>query len=236
MRHYVLTRSAYGPEGSTEENARRLAVTRAVTAPLMAAQSHRDWTWIVLLDPRDPLLDERRALFASASPTFRPILWQPPTVGNRDQVAYMAYKAPWNEAIGPRNERILQVRLDDDDGLAPDALCRYIWHGRKILSRRILMLPRGVRVWDGRFDLVTHRVNAMHALITQPRQDLCVYDYKHTTCQKAAPVTTVDQDLGWLWVRHRDTISGWKQAARPITGGVRRAFPIDWRALAAAWA
>ena len=36
MRHCVLTRSAYGPEWTLEANRRRLALTRAVTAKLMA--------------------------------------------------------------------------------------------------------------------------------------------------------------------------------------------------------
>ncbi len=55
LRHFVLTRSAYGPAWSIEANRRRLAVTKAVTARLMAAQTTRVWTWVVLLDRRDPL-------------------------------------------------------------------------------------------------------------------------------------------------------------------------------------
>ena len=70
-----MTRSAYGPAWSLEANRRRLAVTRAVTARLMGLQADRDWTWIVLLDERDRLLEERMAVFAAAAPAFVPILW-----------------------------------------------------------------------------------------------------------------------------------------------------------------
>ena len=39
MRFYVLTRSAYGPAWDLDANRRRLAVTRAVTAAAMRAQT-----------------------------------------------------------------------------------------------------------------------------------------------------------------------------------------------------
>jgi hypothetical protein len=39
VKHFVLTRSAYGPEWSVEANRRRLEITRAVTAASLAAQT-----------------------------------------------------------------------------------------------------------------------------------------------------------------------------------------------------
>ena len=74
MRHFVLTRSVYGPEWSDEANARRLTITAAVTARLMAAQTTRDWTWVVALHPDDPLLELRREVFRAAAPAYREIL------------------------------------------------------------------------------------------------------------------------------------------------------------------
>lgn len=236
MRQYVLTRSAFGPEWSLEANRRRLAMTRAVTAPLMAAQTNRDWTWLVLMDPRDPLRCEREAVFASAAPRLRVIRWQPPAPGSPQDTAFAAYRAPWTDVIGPRDEPVMQVRLDDDDGLAPGAIATYAMRARSIRSRTILMFPRGIRVWDGRYTVAVHRRNAMHALVTGPGDDLGVYDYGHATCDRAAPVRTAGVSLGWLWVRHADTISGWHSANRRIDEGVRRRFPVDWAALEEAWA
>lgn len=245
MRHYVLTRAVYGPQWSAEANRRRLDVTRAVTASLMAAQTSRDWTWVVALDPRDPLLEERRAVFGDAAPDYAEVLWESPAVPPADrhaspyrgvqQVAFAAYGAPWNDVIGDRDEPILQTRIDDDDGLAVDSIARYQAASRRIRRRTILMLPWGVRVWNRRYSVVRHARNAMHTLVTPAGDATCVYDYGHATCHKAAPIQTVDHSWGWLWVRHRDTISGWKQAVRPISGDVRRKFPADWRALEAAW-
>jgi hypothetical protein len=64
---------------------------------------------------------------------------------------------------------------------------------------------------------------------------MTVYDYGHRKVAKVAPVVMVDQAWGWLWVRHRDTISGWKRATEPVTDYVRGMFPIDWPTLEAAW-
>lgn len=237
MRHYVLTRSVYGPEWSPEENARRLAITRAVTVPLMAAQTSHNWTWVVALHPDDPLIGQRREAFRSAAARYHELLWSPGGPSTPDDVAFRAYRAvPWSSAIGPRDEAILQTRLDDDDGLAIDAIARFQKDIRlSILPAMVLMFPRGVRVWDGRYSIVRHTSNAMHTLITAAGNPLGVYDYPHTRASRAAPVRMLGSRLGWLWVRHRDTISGWHQADKPLCSGIRSAFPIDWQALEAAW-
>lgn len=242
MRHYVLTRSAYGPAWDRAANRRRLDITRAVTVRLMLAQQPCDWTWIVLLDERDPFLAERRALYASAAPAFVPIVWSPPEDPaiaalevRRQRAAAAEYKAPWRAAIGPSDDLILTTRLDDDDGLAPDALVRYQAAARGLRRRTVLMLPNGFRVWAGSFSTVRHDRNAMHTLVAPPGDELLVYDYGHTTVRAVAPVVEVDARTGWLWVRHRDTISGWRRADRRITPAVRRLFPIDWDVLSTSW-
>jgi len=253
VRHYVLTRAAYGPRWDIAANRRRLAVSAAVTVPLMAAQTSRDWTWIVLLDERDPLIEERIALFSSGAPALIPLRWMPPqspraapwdrhgaATNTVQRIAAEAYRAPWREALGSRDERILQTRLDDDDGLAPDSLARYREASARLPRRAILMLPKGVRVWRGMYADVRHERNAMHTLLTPPGDTGTVYDYPHAKCDTdrragGARVVMVDQRWGWLWVRHRDTISGHKRAESRITSLVRDAFPIDWRGLRAAW-
>lgn len=239
MRHIVLTRSAFGPAWDLAANARRLAVTRAVTARLMAAQTTRDWTWLVLLDPRDPLLAERMALYEASAPHFQPLVWPPPVSDNVSRVAAADYRAPWREAIGPVDDTLLMTRLDDDDGLAVDAIERYqraaVRH-RRLRRRTVLMLPYGVRVWAGRYSRVHHNCNAMHTLVAPPGDRLCVYDYSHVKSRQVAACVTVDARPGWLWVRHRDTLSGYRQANAPLTAAIRELFPVDWAALEANWA
>lgn len=243
MRHYVLTRSSYGPdlsgpatftsgegelflpalshlEPDASRGARRLEKTRAITAPSMASQTCRDWTWVVLLDSRDPLLAERMAIYEAAAPRFRPLIWTPDG----------ATGASWREGIGPANDLILQTRLDDDDALAPDAIARLQRAATGLTERTILMQPIGYRLCGRQVSRYRHDCNMMQTLVTPPGDDLVVYDYPHRECAAVAPVRTVDEHPAWLWVRHGDTISDGCRAGRPVSSSVRRLFRIDWQA------
>jgi hypothetical protein len=260
---YVLTRSVYGPEWSAQANARRLAITRAVTVQLMAQQTTKDWSWIVAVHPDDPLLAERLAVFESAGVLVLPIRWQPEVVhaapwdnhGDKgtttvQKVAATAYRAPWRSVMEPGD--VLQTRIDDDDGFAIDALERDARAADGLTSRRVLMLPEGYRIFAGRYVRVYQANNAMHSLFTPAGDSLCIYDYGHMQTYSGghrdlgpaqrpprfgphpkapAPVIFVDDKPGWLWVRHRDTISGHQRAWMPLTPGLRRLFPIDWTAV-----
>lgn len=226
MRHYVLTRSAYGLAWDAEANRRRLAVTEGVTVASMAAQANRDWTWLVALDRCDPFREERRAVFESAGV---PVAFlDVESAGTRQVAAAEAYRADWNALIGPRDETIAMTRLDDDDALAPWALTRIAVAASRAMGRWALMLPHGVRVWNGRYAIVRHRSNAMQTLVTPPGDSLHVYAYGHRKVLEVAPVRTVDPRLGWLWSRHPDTISGWHTADRVLTDHIRSLFPVDW--------
>lgn len=245
MRHFVLTRSVYGVGWDLAGNRRRLAVTRGITVRCMAAQTDRDWTWVVLVDPADELLEERRAAFLSAGVPVIFIDWHPAglaaapwdhypeAVSLRGKVAATAYKAGWAEAIHAGKGVILQTRLDDDDGFTPDAMERVRAASLKAKAshRMAWMFPFGIRVWRGRFSRVRHVTNAMHTLETQAGDSMTVYDYGHRLVARVARVRFVDKDPAWLWARHPDTLSGWKKAEVPLTPAVRALFPVDWSLL-----
>jgi hypothetical protein len=129
---------------------------------------------------------------------------------------------------------VIQTRLDDDDGLAVDALVRYQHAATRLKRRTVLLFPYGLRIYGDRYSPIRHRTNAMQSLVTFGDDHLCVYDYGHTHCAEVAPVRAVDRQLGWLWVRHQDTISGWRQTRAKLTDGLRGLFPIDWPVVEAA--
>jgi hypothetical protein len=228
--NFVMTRSSYGPEWDKAANKRRLMITKAVTARLIARQTLPYFGWVVLLDGRDPFLTERWRIYRDSAPAFFPIIWEP-EVSTRQLAADRM--PPWRCYLNP-NETHLMTRLDDDDGLAPDALER-IQRAAKGGERRIYLFPSGVRVWAGWQQAVRHEANAMQTLLTPPGDTLSVYDYTHT--EPIAPVEFID-GVGWLWVRHRDTISGEMLRATdsPITDALRCHFPIDWDLLTEVWA
>jgi len=204
-----------------------------------------DWSWIVLLDARDTLLHDRLEVLRAATPNLLPIIWTPADdlsaapwdrrgdagTHRRDKVAAAAYRHPAWLQYTPRTEAVLQTRLDDDDALAPDYFRRVRRAAEGLTERTALMLPNGLRVWDGREQLVRHDTNAMHSLFTPPGDGTTIYSYGHRQVRRHFPTVDVDQRVGWLWVRHPNTLSGWKKAERPISMGTRLMFPIDWEAL-----
>jgi hypothetical protein len=230
MRHVVMTRSAYGPAWDLEANRRRLEITRGVTVASMAAQTSKDWTWIVAIDRNDPLKAERKAAFQSAGVPVKFLFIESKTT-DRAQAAVEAYRAPWGKAIGKRDQVVAMTRLDDDDALAPWVVERIQKAAGKPIRTTILVLPLGIRVWGGRQTIVAHGSNAMQTLVTLPGDDLHVYGYLHRQARKYGKVRGIDGRLAWVWTRHPDTISGWHNAEKDIPDRMRKMFPIDWSLL-----
>lgn len=252
-----MIRSSFGPGWDLDANRRRLEITRGITAQSLAAQTLRDWELVVLLDDEDPFRAERLAAFESAGVPVRVIPWKSADdafapwdkrarffegklAGEKeakfwkDRVAATAYKVDWSGAVNSAEGAVLMGRLDDDDALAPGAMQRTREVAEKLARRNkrtALMQPNGFRVWDGLYTRVTHTTNAMHSLLTPDGDPMTVYDYGHRKVHHSAPVHTVDLERDWLWVRHQDTISGYKSADRLIHPGLTKLFPIDWSLL-----
>lgn len=223
-----MTRSAYGPAWDEEANRRRLEITRRVTVASMAAQSTKDWSWLVCLHRDDPLKAARKAAFESAGVPVRFVTVTSKTM-DRSLAGYELYKAPWARILGKRDDVLAMTRLDDDDALAPWALER-IQRAvpRQLIRPTILNLPVGLRVWGGRVTVVTHMSNAWQTLVTPSGDDLHVYAYGHRDARRVGKLRQIDLRPGWVWARHSDTISGWHTAEKPITDRQKSAFPIDW--------
>jgi hypothetical protein len=230
-----MTRSAYGPAWTLEANRRRLELTRGVTVMSMAAQTDRDWTWLVAIDRVDPLRIERMQVFRSGGVPVEFLEIETGTA-DRSAAAVAAYRAPWDQVLGGRHEQLAMTRLDDDDALAPWVMGRIRAAIPKARERTVLVMPRGIRVWRGRLTVVRHDSNAMQTLVTPPGDRLHVYDYGHRTARRVARVRNIDQRLAWLWARHPDTISGWHISESAIPWTIRAMFPIDWSLLDGPWA
>lgn len=215
--HYILTRAVYSPDRwDREAIRRRLRIFEGVTAASLVGQS--GFKWFLAVHPRDPYLRERLEI-SGASPIFVE------DSSTRPNAALVAYGADW-----PRDGR-LTTRIDDDDAFTADAVIRIQRAARHLRRRTVLMFPNGIRVSGGRYTKVTHRSNAMCTLFTPPNDPAIVYDFRHREVRKFAPVQIIDDRIAWLWVRHDDTLSGWKQAAKPIDQGLKAKFPIDWSVL-----
>lgn len=242
MRHFVLTRSAYSPEYPIEANRRRLALLQRVTVPAMRAQTERRWTWLVLVDPSDPLFRERMAAFGrsgvpvvSAKGVGLQGPWRP-DISIPDGRMLGDVSGPWQTAVAALakgDTRILTTRIDDDDALTPDALARIRRTAEAAPpSLRVWMLPRGYRLHHGRVQPMNHRSNMFATLESQPDPLRIVMDVKHNELARLAPVRYIDERPAWLWVRHADARSG-SRGAMQLPTSIRRLFPVDWAFLGA---
>lgn len=207
MKHYLLTTAYRGPDYPLDANRRRIDLLRGITARSLAAQG-TDWTWIVWVNPADPLLEDRLNAFRSAGAPVIPIQDNP-----EDAI-------DWS---GP----VLTTRIDDDDAFAPDAFVRLRLAVEGLTETRVLMFPFGFRTYQGRYDYIRHLKNAWASVYAVGDQ-LHAKSVQHQRIRALAPVIDVDTRPAWLWVRHPDTNSGFHRAANYLTGRVRRTFPIDW--------
>ena len=234
MRHYILTRSAFGETVDLAENRLRLELLRRVTAPSLAAQTNRNVTWIVLTAPDDPLADERRAILESAG--------LPLMVGS---AAGMILRGHPDKPYGPWAKYVewgqvtLTTRLDDDDALAPWVLAAIRAAAEKVNARKRVVwnLPDGWRV-AGPMAERAHWSIPMFSTLQAPAGDkTTIMAVNHLGARRLGRLRPVTQEPAWLWIRHAFTRSSylgswapknWRREAKPITPELRAAFPVDW--------
>lgn len=234
MRHYILTRSAFAPSVAPEENRRRLALLAGVTVPSLRAQTNRDLTWIVLIDPTDPNLDERVAAIESAG---LPTLIRPAGRMELRKGPDRPQSAAWGEAIAWRRGPVLTTRLDDDDAFVPEALAwvRAAAEGVGRMRQVVLTFPSGWRLAGQLVERVTYKVPMFSSLLTQRRST--INDVCHLAAARLGRMAAVTNEPAWLWVRHDMTRSHPNMRRSPNTSGhrlgpvtdeLRARFPIDW--------
>lgn len=213
-RHYVLTRAHRGPDYPLDANRRRVELLRGITARSLAAQG-TDWIWLVYVNPDDPLLDERMEAFWSAGVP----------------VVTLSSDADVDAAID-WSEPVLTTRIDDDDAFAGDAFDRLHLAASNLRRRTALVFPVGYRINDGLSERIHHGRNAWSSIYAPASDRVHIRQVVHPRIAMLAPITFVDQDPAWLWVRHQDAESGFRRADQPITPQLRALYPVDWDLLA----
>lgn len=251
VKQYVLTRAAY-PEWcwSEEENRRRLDMMKAVTAPCLREQDHRDWTWVLLVTREDPLLEERIGAAVKSFAHVRFLFWNTepykidfkgvPIPKQRARLASMGYGTglpnsfmrdngfsvvEWRKVVDLGS---LTTRLDDDDGIAPWFLGRVREVAEKHPSRRkVIEFPNGYRTWNGEYLPVPRKRNAWVSLKAAESSTEIVYDFLHGEAKGAI---NAGKEPSWLWTRHPDNLlPTYRLRGLPLDGRIRDTFPgVNW--------
>ena len=234
MRHYILTRSAFGASVTIKENRHRLELLRRITVPSLAAQTNRDLTWIVLVAPDDPLADERRAALEAAG--------IPLIVGSAAGMTVRGHRdkpyGPWKQYIR-WGEVTLTTRMDDDDALAPWAMAAVRDSaGRANQKRRsVWSLMDGWRIAGPMAERVHWPIPMFCTLQAPARDQATIMDTNHLGARRLGTVRRIPSEPAWLWIRHSMTrssylgswaLEGWRKTAVPVDDALRAAFPVDW--------
>lgn len=212
MNHYILTRAYRGPDYPLDASRRRIELLRGITAQSLAAQD-TDWTWLVYVNPNDPLLAERMDAFRSAG---HPV-W---AIETGDALDYI----DWSDAV-------LTTRIDDDDAFTGDAFRRLYHAASRLRNRAVLMFPVGYRINEGLSERIFHTRNAWSSLYVPHGDRGHIRQATHPQVERLAKVRWADRDPAWLWVRHQDAESGFRRAHDVITPELRDLYPIDWALL-----
>jgi len=236
MRHYLLTRSSFAPTVSIEENRRRIELLAHVTVPAIKAQESKDFAWIVLINPRDPLLEERRAAIMSAGLKYTVIK------SSEDMIARGGPDKPW----GPWKKHIkwdqvtLTTRMDDDDALAPFAMrvVRERAEAWDPARPTVWSLPAGYRVMGMFAERVLYTVPMFCTYQAPVHDHRTINTVGHLSAAMLAPLQPATKKPAWLWVRHDLTRShqnmrrGLSMAGNDmelVTDAMRAEFPgVDW--------
>ncbi len=238
VRHYLLTRSAYGPGIAIERNRRRLDLTRAICARSIMAQTNRDVTWLVLIDPEDAFLEERKEVFRSSG---LDVMFQPAGDIVRDDV-HDKPQGPWRDYLDWSGVT-LTTRIDDDDAFAPWVLQVYRdkadgWARRHRPRPVVFVLPEGWRYAHGKVNRRSDRVSQFGSFFSPLGHRKTIMDMNHTGVRRLAPLVNASTEPAWLWVRHDATRSTHSRASTrdldkmtDISDALRDVFPIDWSIL-----
>ena len=204
--HVFLTRFNLPSEGAeslirAREDwlVQRVELFQRYTLPSMAAQTCRDFSWIVYFDPESPAWLKQLAASCADRGVFVPLY--------RTRVDPEALVADIRSVTGAQGRELLTTNLDNDDGLSNDFVARlqsapvrgprtavYLRHG-------LIKSPDGLFFRD---DPVNAFCSVREAWADEPLT--CWTDW-HNMLDRHMPVIRVAGGPAWLQVIHTNNVS-----------------------------
>lgn len=199
--------------------ARRFELFESYCLPSMAAQTSKDFTWIVYFDVDTP-------------PQFRDRI-----EACREVFPFTAYITPVIDAPGwPRSLRetltaptpwIVTTRFDNDDALAADYVARLHAHlADHTPERGTLNFTNGLILEGRRVYALAHPTNAFGSWL-EPWDEATrtAVSIHHMKMARYGPVWQVDGPPAWLQVVHGGNISNKVRGRRVAPAAVEGRFP-----------
>ena len=209
--HYMLIQSAYTDAGLS---ARRLEITKHSCLPSLRYQSMKPVVHVVV-NPADPLLSERRAVFESSGCEVQFI--------ERD--SWRLYSEDWEL---PHCHKVVS-RMDDDDVLCAE-FCQATNATAPAFGDCALIWPEGYVFWRSAAFSLRHPGNQFVSLATVDHDP---HEVGHWKFCKQWPTRIVSEKPGWIWIRHGDAVTSTigKYRQRRVNRIDSARIPINLRAI-----
>jgi len=213
MNHIMIIQSAYDDPRLSE---RRLAISEHTSVVSLRYQTRKPVVHIQV-NPQDPLLEARLALFRSTGCEVRPLY--------RDH-GWKLYKENWELPEG----RKVVSRMDDDDIIARD-FCERTVTAAPAEGEWNLIWPNGYVFWRETVFLLHHPGIQFVSLATDKQTD--PHQEQHWQYCRTWKTKVVSEEPGWIWVRHGDaatsTLKRYRQ--RKLRGISTDRCPVNLRAI-----
>ena len=209
--HYMLIQSAYTDAGLS---ARRLEITKHSCLPSLRYQTLKPVVHVVV-NPADPLLSERRAVFKASGCEVRFL--------ERD--TWRLYGEDWEL---PAVHKVVS-RMDDDDVLCAE-FCQATNATAPAFGDCALIWPTGYVFWRSAAFLLTHPGNQFVSLATVDHDP---HEVGHWKFCRTWPTRVVSQKPGWIWIRHGDAVTSTigKYRQKRVNRIDSQRIPINLRAI-----
>ncbi len=206
MSHIILTRFNVPTPGREAEIRartgwleRRFDIFAQYCLPAVAAQTARDFIWIIYFDTATPKpFRERIERCQQEFPfvaLFRDSL--PPETVIADVRAHMA----------PDAKRLLTTRLDNDDALARDFVARLQVVARDVPPGTALNFPDGVAWRDGWVFSARDESNPFASVVEDARDFRTIWCKPHTLLAEAFTLRQIEDGLAWVQVIHGENVT-----------------------------
>ena len=225
--HVILTRfnlATPGRESAIRNQpgwlAGRFELFERYCLPTLAAQTVRDFRWIVYFDEETPEPFRARIEACRRVADFHPY-FTPMFPGEHWPVSVNAVLGQ-----GRRPPWLLSTRLDNDDGLAVDFVARLQAAVSSAPPRQGSFNVTNGYVFDGRRTYaLAHPSNAFASLVEPRDAARTVSDVQHMHLAEAGPITQIGGPGGWLQVVHGGNVSNKIRGRRVPPAGLAGRFP-----------
>lgn len=207
MLHVVLTRfniATPGREAPIRNSpgwlARRFDLFERYCLPSMAAQTVRDFTWLIYFDRDTPAefrarIDRARCL-VPFEPRFVPMLEL------ADVIAEVAGLARGQSLP------LITTRLDNDDAVARDFLERVRLAASAVPGGTVLNFTTGIALRDGRVYSAIDRSNPFTSLVERQHDPIrTIWSAQHQSLGSLWPIEQVEGHPAWLQVVHGENVT-----------------------------